>query len=220
MRTKPRSLNNSVGEIDFSNPLNVTSTSSDPEDSTRVQEFDPIFKAPLTIDIGHHEIHEGDAFLCGHADVTMSNADTIIIAFKTIAGTKRMHLLYTFNTLVGCHFDIYKDSTWDASSGTLLPVYNHLQTDAPDDSTVLEDQSTGSFIPSNNMILDPTTHVAGDKVIPSDYIFGNNQKTGGGSRAVAEIILEPDTQHSFVFTADGNSNSGQVKLNWYEHTDS
>jgi len=33
---------------------------SDPSDPDRVQEFDPLFKAPLFIDIAHHEVHEGD----------------------------------------------------------------------------------------------------------------------------------------------------------------
>lgn len=191
---------------------------ADPKDTSRQAEFDPLFKAPLIIDIGHHEIHEGDAFLCAYADTSMSNGDTFIIAFKTPSGTKRVHLLYAINTLAGGHLDIYKDSTWDASSGSLLPVYNHFQENSPKSSVILEDQSTGSFIANDNAILDPTTPSHGTKVIPSEYVFGNNQKTGE-TRSTAEIVLEVDTLHTVLFTADGNSNAGQVKLNWYEHTD-
>lgn len=189
----------------------------DPGDKTRLQEFDPLFKAPITIDVGHHEVHEGDSFLCGHSDVSMSNADTFVIAFKTPI-TRRVHLIYEIHALAGCHVDIYKDSTWDASSGSLLPMYNRLQANSPKSSLIEEDQSTGSFIANDNMILDPTTHVAGTKVIPSFYLFGSNQKSGG-TRAVGEIVLEQQTLHSVVLTADGNSNAGEVLLNWYEHTD-
>jgi hypothetical protein len=196
-------------------PLSIL---ADPSDASRQQEFDPLFKAPLWIDIGHHEIHEGDAFLCSYADISMANTDTFVVAFKTIAGTKRMHLLYSFNTLAGGHLDIYKDSTWDAETGSLLPIYNHLQLDTSASSTMLENQSTAGFTATDNLILDPTNLSHGTKVIPSDYVFGNNQKSGE-TRSTAEIILEPDTLHTILFTADGGSNAGQVKLNWYEHTD-
>jgi hypothetical protein len=192
---------------------------TDPADTTRQQEFDSLHRAPLIIDVAHHEIHEGDAFLSGHADTSMNNGATIILAFKTPPGTKRIHMLYEFSTLAGGHLDIYKDSTWNASTGTLLPVYNHKQMDTPDSSAMLEDQSTGSFIANDNIILDPVNHSAGTQVIPTKFAFGA-QLISAESRAVAEILLEVDTLHSFVFTADGNSNAGQLLLNWYEHTDS
>lgn len=190
----------------------------DPNDPTRLAVLDELFNVLVGIDVAHREVHEGDSFLCGYADTAMGNTDSFVIAFKTPVGTKRIHLIYSFDTLAGGHLDIYKNSTWDPSSGALLPIYNRFQTDTPDSSAVLEDQSTGAFIANDNMILDPTTHAAGDKVIPTHYAFGKNQ-VPASARAEAEIVLEVDTLHSVVFVADGVSNAGQVLLNWYEHTD-
>lgn len=192
----------------------------DPDDNTREGLFDPIFKVPAYNSIGHLEVHEQDAFLCCHQDTSMSDTDTIVMAFKTPPGTKRMHLVYSFSTLAGGHLEIFKDSTWDAETGTLAPICNRFQLDTPASSAVLENQAQAGFVASDNMIADPTNLTHGTAVIPVVYAFGNKQISGGSSRDIEEIVLEPDTLHTILFTADGNTNAGQIYLNWYEHTDS
>ena len=191
----------------------------DPNDSTRRGEFDNLFQVPVIQTIGHHEIHEEDTFTCGATDTSMVDSEVIMIAFKSGSGTKRMHLLYDFASKAGGHIDLYKNSTWDAETGTLLPIYNSFQKPTTKASTVLENQAQAGFVASGNMILNPNNVVLGQKVMPSDYAFGA-VKSPAGSRAENERIIQVDTQHVACYTADGNSNAGQLHLEWYEHTDS
>lgn len=183
-----------------------------------VLEMDSIFHALLMIDIDHYEAHEKHAFISGYADAAMSDEDTFVIAFKTPADID-IHFIFGFDTLAGCHVDIYKDSTWDTGTGTDIVIYNRFQEVTPNDSAILEDNTVGStFAANNKMILDPDNHSAGTKIRPSYYKFGNNQKVPGEGSAVEKLHLQGDTLHSLVYTADGNTNAGQILCHWYEHS--
>lgn len=185
----------------------------------RVAWFDPVFKVPVFNTTEHAEAHEKDSFISGFADLAMGNSDTLIIAFKAPAGTKRVHLIYAFDTLVGCHVDCYKDSTWDAETGSLLPIYNRFQEDTPESSVLLENQAQAGFVASDNLIVNPTNYVVGTKIRPTHYAFGSQSKAVGAIRATEELILDVNTLHSIVLTADGAANKGQLMLFWYEHLD-
>lgn len=190
----------------------------DPNDSERVASFDTMFKTLLFLDVPHFEVHEGHAFISDAVDTSMADTATLILAFKTPAGTKRAHMVIEFTTLVGGHLDIIEGPTWDNQSGTKNPIYNRFREAAMTSSVLLEDQAQPGFVASDNVILNPT-NVAGGTVLHDLYGFGKKEKFPSDSRDVSEWILKPDTQYAIRFTADGGSNKGQVILNWYEHTD-
>lgn len=190
----------------------------DPNDSDRLAEFDNLFKVPIVIDVGHHEVHEGDAFVCDAIDDTMGDNDTLALAFKTMAGTKRVHMLVGFTTLVGGLLELVEAPTWDNQSGAQHPIYNRLRQASMGSSGLLEDESSAGFLATDNLILNPTT-LAGGTVIHSISAYGTKNFFSGAGRDVEEFILKPATQYAYRFTADGGSNAAHITLNWYEHTD-
>lgn len=190
---------------------------SDPNDATRLAEFDTLFSVPIVIDVGHHEVHEGDAFITDVTDVTMGDNDTLMLAFKTMAGTKRAHMVVEFTTLVGGLLEIIEAPTWDVSTGAQNPIYNRKRLGSMTSSGLLE-STTGSYVANNNVISNPT-NFAGGTVIHEIIAFGAKNFFSGAGRDVAEFILKPETLYAYRFTAEGASNMAQIVLNWYEHTD-
>ena len=62
-----------------------------------VAEFDEMFNAPIIIDIGHHEIHEGDMFSIHHYDEDAASGHLLHIHIATPATAtpqKRIHLVH------------------------------------------------------------------------------------------------------------------------------
>ena len=174
------------------------------------------------VDIGisypHHEIHGGSSFVCDAVDIDMGDTDTLVLAFQTAAGTKRVHILVDYITLTGGHVDILEGPTWDNESGDLNPIFNRKREAAMESSNILEDSGQAPFTATDNMILNPA-NLAGGTIVHCLYAFGNKNQFSGGAREVDELILKPDTQYAYRFTADAASNAAQMTLNWYEHTD-
>jgi len=189
-------------------------TIQDPTDSTRLAELDNLGKWMVSIDESHHEIHEGDSFTANSADTSMALSDTLILAFKTPDTTKWVHLIASYTSKAAGHVDIFEGPTWDASSGSQLPVYNS-ERNSSNTTAVLED-TTGVFTDTNNIVLNPTTF-AGGTAIRTLYVFAA-KSSGGGERNTEEIILKQGTTYGICFTADAGSNAADVHLTWYEHT--
>lgn len=191
---------------------------ADPSDTTRVGEFDTVFQIPVTIDVAHHEIHEGDSFHCCGTDTELADEATLILTFKTPAGTKRVHMLHSFVTLTGGHLEILEGATWTNQTGTKQPIFNRKREASMNNSGILEDQAQAGFVASNNMILNPDS-VAGGTAIHTHYAYGAKNFYSGQGRELEEFILKPATQYAFKFTADAAANAAQMMLNFYEHTD-
>ncbi len=194
----------------------------DPNDDTRLAQLDNLFQIPVTIDVAHHEVHEGDSFKTWAVDESMGDNDTIIIAFKTAAGSKRIHMVWGFLTLVGGDLQIWEGATWTTNTGTLNPIINRKRKTSPDSSTLLEDKTaTPTFTATDNVLLNPTGLGTGSATsIDRHYAWGQKSKLlAGGTRSLDEFILKVETQYAVVFTADGGSNKAELALDWYEHTD-
>ena len=61
--------------------------------------LDAMTKAQVSITYPHYEVHDGCSFTTNFTDETLANAETIILAFKTSTGTKKVHLFAFFSTL-------------------------------------------------------------------------------------------------------------------------
>lgn len=193
--------------------------SQDPDDSTRRGEFDNMFKVPIVIDVAHHEVHEGDAFSAQVADSTesgMGDGETLVLAFKTPTGTKLCHMLMEFTTLTGGYLELYEGPTWDNSSGSQSPIYNRRRMTSMSSSILLEN-TTGTFAATDNLVLDPTTFVAGTS-LHKHHGWGAKNRFSGQGRDVAEWILKADTTYAAFFMSTASSNKAQIFLNWYEHS--
>jgi len=182
---------------------------------------DSITGVAIGITNAHHEAHEGDSFVACFVDETMSDAETIILAFKTPAGTKRVHMLLQFETLVGGSLKLWEGATWDAQTGTQAVITNRKRVTVPGSSGVLANQAQAGFVAAGVVNANPTNFSVGAATLVKDaYAWGQrNQILAGGARDTEEVLLKPETQYAAVFAAIGNSNKAHVILNWYEHTD-
>lgn len=191
---------------------------TDPADITRQGKFDEIQSMPVYQSEPHYEVHEGGAFVLDVVHLTLDNAATIILAFKTMSGTKRAHMMTNFMTLTGGHVDIIEAPTWTAESGTLVTIYNRKRLASMTNSGLLENKGQATFTASNGLILNPDDFADGT-IIHDLYGFGQKNQFNAGGRDIEEIILKPDTQYAVRFVSDAASNKAQLELNWYEHTD-
>ena len=180
---------------------------------------DEMTNSLITISYEHHEIHEGDSFVVSIVDTTMASAETLVLAFKTPAGTKRAHLIYEYSTLTGAHCELIEGPTWDQGSGAAVTITNRLRAASPASSILLENRGQVTFTASDEMISNPTT-LSGGTVIDTNYSFGSNKLPESSRRGQHEFILKPDSTYAIRFTSDASSNKGQIIVDWYEHTDS
>jgi len=185
---------------------------------------DSLTNAMVQISYPHHEVHDGCSFTTVFTDETLADAETIVLAFKTPRGTKRIHLLLMFTTLVGGSLNIWQDATWTTTTGVVNPIINRKQEEDTKVSGVTEDlTTTPAFTATGNILSNPTltggvVTPAGATSLDKQYAWGEKGKIGAGYlRDENEFILRPDTTYAIVFTSIGAANKAQVSLNWYEH---
>lgn len=186
--------------------------------------LDALSGASVGITSPHHRIHVGDAFTTNFTDETLADAETMILAFKTPVGPKRVHLFAFFSTLVGGSLNIWEGATWTTTTGTVNPIINRRRDENPKPSGIREDlTATPAFTATGNMLSNPT--LTGGVVTPTgaesldkQYAWGEKGKVGAGYlRDENEFILKPNTTYAIIFTAIGASNKAQINLNWYEN---
>ncbi len=173
---------------------------------------------PIIINEPHYEVHEGDAFVASTTDITLADEATVVLAFKTMAGIKRAHMISQFITLTGGHLDILEAPTWTAETGSLVVIYNRKREVSMGSSVLLENSGQAAFTATDNLILDPTG-LTGGTIIHQLYGFGEKKSFSAEGRDIAEILLKPDTQYAIRFVSDAAANKAHLELNWYEHTD-
>ena len=199
--------------------------------ATALQGFDGTDYDPLRIDaitqtlriIGsvHHEAHDKALFSVDVADESMADNDTLILTFKTPAGTKRAHFWPSFATLVAGEMELWEGPSWTTNTGTRVAPVNHFRETSPETSTLLEDKTATPAFTADGMVLNPTGLNVGSALsLRKLYAFGTVARPfSSGVRADNEIILMPDQTYALVFTANGGSNAGNLACVWYEHTD-
>ena len=199
---------------------NVSIHDAKPGDRTQWK-MDSLSQAMPSLDIAHSRVHSGISFITWFTDISLANNDTIILAFKTPIGTKRIHIISEFETLTGGDLNLWEGPTWTTNTGVLNAIINRKREAVMESSSILEDlTATPTFTATDNILSNVTglnTGVA--TLIQSFFAFGNQQKAGGSSRDKDEIILKPNTQYAYVFTSDGANNKAQVVFEWYEFTD-
>lgn len=170
------------------------------------------------IDFGHHMVHEGDSYMVHNDELTMINTETINIAFKTPAiTTKEIHMVIEYETLIGGYIEVLEAATWTAKTGTAATPINR-DRNSSNTSEILGNETTTTFTTSNEVAIDVTTILTTNATtIYMDRAPGAQNKKAHAQRAMEEIILLADTTYVIRFTAVGNSNSGFIRLSWYEH---
>ena len=169
------------------------------------------------IDFEHYEIHEGNSYTCYNDELTMQTTETINFAFKTPALTSaEIHMIVEYESLVGGTLEILEAATWTAQSGTIYVPINRNR-NSTNTSTITGNETTTTFT-ANEVGYDVTTILTTNATtIWFDRSVGANIKTPNPQREMREFILDAETTYVVRYTAVGNSNSGFIRLSWYEH---
>lgn len=183
--------------------------------------LDQITDATVGISSVHHHLHEGHAYFADFADDSLADDETIILAWKTMAGTRRAHMVVEHSTLVAGDLEVWEGPSWTAETGTEAPIINRKREASMASSGFLANQAQAGFVAADVVVANPTGLNTGSATsLHHFFSWGTVARPSlGGSRDIREIIQKPDETYAVVFTAEGGSNAAQVLLNWYEHTD-
>jgi len=190
--------------------------------SGKVKTLDQLFPhgkndSLVIIDSLEYETHEGHSFTTQVTDDTMSDTDTLTVAFKTCLRESQTHMWVGFTTLVGGYCQLLEGPTWTTNTGTLIPIINRERSQSHVISILGEDKTTTPAFSATNNLLANVTDLAGGTALWTRYAWGERGQIEGGSyRAENQFVLKSGTTYAAKFTAVGSSNKAQLYLNWIE----
>lgn len=169
----------------------------------------------------HQEIHCGDSFSCWYLQDVSDTGDKSIIAFKTSATTKWIHLVPAGSATVVAHYRLYEAPVITDNTGATLAIYNRDRNSATT-STVIDTSTTPDTVGQAMYFTEATMgNVVGGTEITHEHLgTGEGKKTlGATTRGTQEWILKQDTFYAFIIESiNDDDNTHVVLLNWYEHT--
>lgn len=162
----------------------------------------------------HWEIHKGKSFTSKIFNETLGASEVIELAFKTPEAGE-IHVVPTFQVKVNGHLDVMRGCTWSGNlhSGLESPIHNrnHKKNTT---STLTVNLSQASFVTTGYLMTD-LTGLSG-AIVDTEYIFEGKFDHAGENRGKHEYVLQTGEQYCFRLTSDGATNSGQLRLDWYE----
>ncbi len=167
--------------------------------------YDETTGAALTIDIVHHEVHEGEMFHVAHTNASVSNGASVDVLLVT--GAKEAHTVW--EVFAGGLVSVYLYEGPTATPGTALNAYNMKRTSTREPTATVTHTPTG--------ITTGSVALVNGRILPG----GNSPTTrvGGGIRAGSEWILKPATKYLLrVNNGSGGAIPINVVLEWYEET--
>lgn len=87
---------------------------------------DPKSLSTVTVDLSHHEIHDGNHFVASHYATGKNDGDTIMIVFKTPNTAKRIHVFCEAFASGQAYFYILEGPTFTDNTGVIKYAYEHL----------------------------------------------------------------------------------------------
>ena len=171
----------------------------------------------VTIDYGHHELHNGNSFSAHYfQDVTDTN-DRTVIAFTTPA-TKEIHMVVLVSATAAADFFILEGAVGTTTGATDLTVFNR---DRNSTTTSLLTSIDGTEGAVSYYTLTTDTAITGGTELYHEHIGAGRkgQAIEGASRVSAEWILKKSTVYDFELKSlDANDNSHHLECTWYELT--
>lgn len=149
----------------------------------------------ISIDYGHHKLHDGDSF-CVANTVTLASGAKALVLINTPDDID-VHLLISTRATAEGFMEIYEDTVVSAL-GTALEANNHNR-QFPDDF-LTEWTKTPTFTVVGTLLPGLTEH------------FGSGQTTGERLRGVRELVLKRDTLY-LVNTISQAANN-EVTSSW------
>jgi hypothetical protein len=163
----------------------------------------------VTIDVPHHEIHEGESFTVSHTVTGKNDGETGVVVVLTT--TKDCHVLFNWAASGAAYAKIFEGPTITDNSGTNgVSVFNR-DRNSTNTSTVKDNATSRAF---NKVCTDPTVSATGT-VIFTEFA-GAAKAFGGLGRNNNEFILAQNTEYAFVVESDAAGLTLNMILDWYE----
>jgi len=180
-----------------------------------------------TVDYAHHEIHSGSMYRVQAFDDAIASSGTLVIAFKVKDGGKFPHFIFEWETEGKATITLYEGVGTDASTGTDVVVKNSRRDAA--NSSIIQGYATGSWV-DGYITKNPTfdTGGTGPNAVPTDSgtiislkkAYSSSKAGGSSGSRRSEIVLNDNTEYAIVLiNNEATAQGGQLRLEWYEHTD-
>lgn len=166
--------------------------------------FDEVTGAALTIDIVHHEVHEGEMFHAAYTNGSVSNTANADFQLTTGAD-KEAHS--TFEVFAGGQVTVYLYEAPTTSGGTAIAAYNmkRISTNTP----------TATCVHTPTVSSVGTVPLVNGRILPGGT--SPTTRVGGGLRVGVEWILKPSTKYLLRATnTSGGTIAVNIVLEWYE----
>lgn len=177
------------------------------------------------VDFEHHECHEGNCYFSSFGNDVSGGGEQTCIALNTPATGPMIHMIFDASAGLEAFASIYENPSIDVDEGTQQNPFNR--------NRIVLNNSIVESIETSPVTDEVTTYnetqAAGANITTTTEIFHEHigvtgaptTRSGGISRGRSEYILARSQQYAFCITAiDVNANHHNVRLNWYEHTDS
>ncbi len=189
---------------------------TDPNNPSKQAGIDDSTHSLQVIDYAHHEIHSGSTYAIHLADLTFKKNGEMGVLFKTPAGDKWFHMVYSVEVACKSTFDILEAPTVDvANYPTTFYVPRNRNRNSIKESTAISVRA----VPAVNevgLILDgDTTPITADGLVLHTEIIGGAKKgktASDGHSHDDEYILKADTVYYFRVVGD---NTGDNNLPSY-----
>lgn len=163
---------------------------------------DPISDLPVTVDLAHHQLHEGETHQYTYPPAALSSGSSVDVRFVVgnLVATKRTpHFVIELDAAAETWLYLYESPT-TSGNGTLKTVYNR--------------NRNSTTVPASTVYLSPTVSDPG--MLLSAWLVGAGNKVGGASRESIEWDLKANTVYLIRATAKATGNNVAMRLMWYE----
>ena len=170
---------------------------------------DTMTGALSTIDIAHHEIHEGETYQISHQGVK-NDGQTISAYLQTPNINTWAHILLNWSSGGAAFGRIYEAPTITANTGTSAVAYNRNRNSA-NTSMVLNNAT----VPVAGACSTDATKTGDGTIIYTEYA-GAGKQEGAMAREDHEFILKQNTKYLFEVESDAAGIQLSLNITWYE----
>ncbi len=184
----------------YVNLVNPFSTGGDDDDEGQLLLTDEITGALTTIELQHHEVHEGESFEASY--FTLSLANNSSIDFRLPTGNKYCH--FVFDCSCGGNAEVQFYASANLAGGTPLTAWNMNRPSA--NTATLNVYHTPAVIGTGTLVY--------NAALPG----GKGPNAGGGvARQNTEWILKLNTVYLLrLFNRSGSAQPSSIVVQWYE----
>lgn len=163
---------------------------------------DNLTEYPVTIDIFHHEIHEGDAY-----QETGTNS--------LGSGGQKLYHIVTANTTTWAHLGLSGLITARGAAGNVAIYHSSVVASEGTGVTLCNMDANTSISHITSVYQDPLSITNTGTLLHREYVASGN-KSGGTNVSREEVILKQNASHLLIIESEGANNDISHIIRFYE----